>query len=343
MIGMAKLGNVVMLNHKPNNENKNVFETIHTFLLRKGQNSENTKGTYERAIRDFFRTMRGKELEDLTISDIIFEKSQIESYQVKLKEHYKGSTVNGAMTAIKQCYEKLEDNNFPVQSSWFKLERYDEHDSESYDTLTHEEVLAVIDLVSKTRKGSEKALLVRLAYATAFRKESILTMTWNQIVNIDGQWYAKVMGKGNKWSHKKLTDDLYETLMSFKEEVGRDNIFQLTNKTIRKMMDKIRESFDFGDRKIVFHSIKKASMNEVNIITGGDLKAIQAHGDHEDVSTSLNSYIANKKIEDLVAVDINTSVPVEAFDSLSQEELVNILKSMDRNTQIRILRKMGAM
>lgn len=342
MIFMAKLGNVIMLNQKAGEENKNVFETINTFLLRKGQNSENTKTTYERAIRDFFRTMRGKEVEDLTVADIVFEKSQIEAYQVKLKEHYKGATVNNAMTALKQCYEKLEDNKFPVSASWFKLERYDEHDSESYDTLTHEEVLAVIDFISKTRKGVEKALLVRLAYATAFRKESLLTMKWNQIINIEGQWYAKVLGKGNKWSHKKLTDDLYNALMEFKNTNNGEFIFELTDKTIKRMMKKIRESFDFGDRKIVFHSLKKASMNEVNVITGGDLKALQAHGDHEDVATSLNSYIANKKIEDLVAVDVNTHIPVEAFDKLTHEECVALMKSMDRNTQIRLLKKLGA-
>ena len=234
---MAKLGNVVQFN---NNNNKNPYSVVRTFLMRKGQDSINTKKTYERHIRDFFRTMRNKELEDLIESDLIFSKEQIESYQVALKEQCKGTTVNNAITAIKECYEKLEDNGFEVSSKWFKLDRYDGHDKESYDTLTHEEVLAIIELVSKTRKGREKSLLVRLAYATAFRKESLLTMKWNQIVKIDEQWYVKVMGKGNKLSHKKLSDDLYNELMNFKEESeGREKVFQLTEKTVQKMMKMI--------------------------------------------------------------------------------------------------------
>lgn len=341
---MAKLGNVVILNQKTEKTVGNPLETINTFLLRKGQNSQNTKDTYERSIRDFFRTMRNKELEDITVNDLIFEKSQIEAYQVKLKEHYKGATVNNTITAIKQAYEKLEDNGFPVKASWFNLERYDEHDSEKYDTLTHDEVLAIIDLVSKKREGKQKALLIRLAYATAFRRESLVTMKWNQIVNVDGQWYAKVLGKGNKWSHKKLSDDLYSTLMEYKgDKSDDDKVFTLTKKTVTKMMSFIRENMDFGDRRIVFHSLKKASLNEVNIITGGDLKAIQAQGDHEDVSTSLNSYIADKKMEDLVTVDINTHIPTEAFDAISHEELLALVKGIDRNTQIKLLRKLGAM
>jgi len=340
---MAKLGNVLMLNQKGGNKT-NVYEVIYNFLTRKGQNSDNTEGAYERAIRDFFRTMRGKDIEDLTVEDIKFEKTQIEAYQIELKEYgYKGSTVNGAITALKKCYEKLEDNKFPVQSSWFSLERYDEHDSKKYGTLSHEEVLAIIDFVSKTRKGKEKALLIRLAYATAFRKDSLLEMKWSQFEKIDNQWYAKVLGKGNKWSRKKITDSLYNALMEFKAETNRDKIFQLTDKTIKLMMKKIRESFDFGDRWIVFHSFKKASMNEVNRLTGGDLKAIQAHGDHEDVTTSLNSYIEEKKMEDLIAVDIDTHIPLEAFDELTQEQCVALMKSMDRTTQIKLLRKMGAM
>lgn len=338
---MAKLGNVFQLN--PNNGGKNVYATILTFLTRKGQDSENTKKTYERAIRDFFKTMRGKELKDLVEGDLIFTKEQIESYQVALKEQYKGTTVNNSMTAIKECYEKLESNQFNVSSSWFNVDRYDEHDKESYDTLTHEEVLEIIDLVSKTRKGKEKSLLVRLAYATAFRKDTLLTMKWNQIVEIDGQWYAKVLGKGNKLSHKKISDDLYNTLMEFKAETGRDKIFQLTEKTVQKMMNYIRENMNFGDRKIVFHSFKKASINEVNIITGGDLKAMQQHGDHSNVSTTLNDYMARKNLEDLVTVDINTRIPLEAFEELSKGDLINLINSMDRNTQIKMLKKLGAM
>jgi site-specific recombinase XerD len=343
---MAKLGNVVMMNQKPDNTKKLFpMEIIKTFLSRKEQNSENTRDTYERHIRDFFRTMRKKELGDLTVDDLIFEKVQIEAYQVELKEYgYKGATVNNAITAIKKLYEKFEDAKYPVQSSWFNVERYDEHDSKSYDTLTHEEVLAIIDLVSKTRKGVEKSLLVRLAYATAFRRETLLTSKWNQIYNENGQWYMNVLGKGNKWSHKKLSDDLYNALMDFKGNKDDDSkIFQLTNKTIRLMMKYIRENIDFGDRHIVFHSFKKASLNEVNLITGGDIKAIQAQGDHNDATTPLNYYIKNKEKEELVTIDVNTHIPVEAFDELSQAQFVELVKSMDRETQIKLLRKLGAM
>lgn len=341
MINMSKLGNVVQLNGK--GENKNPYATIHTYLARKGQDSVNTRDTYGRHIRDFFRTMKSKELEELVEEDLIFDKPKIKAYQVALKQQYKGSTVNNTMTALKECYEQLQEDGFAVEVAWFNLERYDEHDSESWDACTHEEVIEIINLLSKTRKGREKALLIRLAYATAFRKESLLNLKFSDITDINGIWFVKTLGKGNKWSHKKLSDDLYEEIMDFKEEVGREKIFTLTHRTINKMMKHIKENIDFGDRRIVFHSFKKASIEEVNVITGGDLKAMQAHGDHSNATTTVNNYLAKKKLEDLVTVDIGNNVPVEEFEKLSKEELVALLLNTDRNTQIKLLREMGAM
>jgi integrase len=338
---MAKLGNVYQLNQR--DEDLNVYGSIHTFLLRKRQDSENTKITYERAIRDFFRTMRNKELEMLVPDDLVFTKKQIKTYQVALKEKYKGSTVNNTITAIRKCYSQLQDDGFSVEPSWFELERYDEHDTEKYDTLTYDEVKQCIALVLKTRKGKEKSLLIRLAYATAFRISSLLSMNWNQVVNIDGVWYAKVVGKGNKLSHKKLSPELYIALMEHKKNSKGDKVFELTKKTVDKMMKYLRENMDFGERKIVFHSFKKASLNEVNVLSGGDLKLIQAHGDHADVKTTLNDYIAKKQLEDLLIVDIDSEIPLEEFDTMTKLELIDLIKNMDRVTQIKLLQKAGKM
>ena len=336
-----------MMNEKvvqfnPKND-KNVWACIKTFLDRTEQNSKNTRDTYERAIRDFFRTMRNKELESLVEEDLIFTKPQVETYQVGLKNQFKSTTVNNKISALKKCYRKLEDYGFDVKESWFALERYDEHDKDSYDPMTHEEVIQAINLVSDTRKGFEKGLLIRMAYATAFRRESLLELKWSDIINRDGVWFVKTLGKGNKWDYKKISNDLYDELMKQKELIGGDKIFQLTKKTVNKMMNFIRENMDFGDRTITFHSLKKSSINEVALITNYDLKAMQRQGNHANVTTTLNDYMAQKSLDDLVIVDINYHVPVEKFDELSKEELVELIKSADRSIQIKLLQKLGVL
>lgn len=336
-----------MLNEKvvqfnPKND-KNVWGCISTFLDRIEQNSMNTRKTYERAIRDFFKTMRNKELEQLVEDDLVFTKPQIETYQVNLRKQFKGATVNNKISALKKCYRKLEDYGFNVKESWFALDRYNEHDKESYDAMTHEEIIQAINIVSNTRKGFEKGLLIRMAYATAFRRESLLNLKWTDLINRNGVWFVKTLGKGNKWDYKKISNDLYAELMKQKELIGGEKIFQLTKKTVQRMMDYIRENMDFGDRVITFHSFKKASINEVALITNYDLKAMQQQGNHANVTTTLNDYMAKKNLDDLVVVDINYRVPVEEFDKLSKEELVDLIKSADRSIQIKLLQKLGVL
>lgn len=337
---MAVNQNVIQFN---THDDKNVWNCINTFLNRTEQNSKNTRGTYERAIRNFFKTMRNKELEDLVEEDLIFTKPQIETYQTNLKNQYKSATVNNRISALKKCYMKLEDYGFDVKPSWFDLDRYSEHDKESYDALTHQEVIDIINLVSTTRKGFEKALLVRVAYSTAFRRTSILNLKWTDIINRNGQWYLKALDKGNKWDYKKISDDLYHELMKQKELVVGEKIFQLTPKTVNRMMNYIRENMDFGERNITFHSFKKSSIKEVALLTNYDLKAMQRQGNHSNVTTTLNDYMAEKDLDELVIVDTNYNIPLEKFDEMSKEELVDMIKKADRNTQIKLLQSINAL
>lgn len=336
-----------MMNEKvvqfnPKND-KNVWACLKTFLDRIEQNSKNTRDTYERAIRDFFKEMRNKDIENIVEEDLIFTKPQIETYQVNLRKSFKSTTVNNRISALKKCYTKLEDYGFDVKASWFVLDRYKEYDKESYDPMTHEEIIQAINLVSSTRKGFEKGLLIRMAYATAFRRESLLELKWTDLVNREGIWFVKTLGKGNEWDYKKISNDLYDELMKQKELIGGEKIFQLTKKTVNRMMNYIRENIDFGDRVITFHSFKKSSINEVALITNYDLKAMQRQGNHANVATTLNDYMAQKSLDDLVIVDVNYHVPVEKFDELSKEELVSLIKSADRSIQIKLLQKLGAL
>lgn len=48
-------------------------------------------------------------------------------------------------------------------------------------------------------------------------------------------------------------------------------------------------------------------------------------------------------MEELVVVDINTEIPLDKFDEMSKDELIALIKSSDRNTQIRLLHKAGLM
>lgn len=337
-LNLIDVGNVSLLGRK--GKEKFIFASFTTFLKRKGQDSENTKKTYERAIRDFFLTMRGTKVEYLTEEDLIFSKQEIENYSIELREHFKTKTVNGAMSALREFYKRLKDDGFSVDLSWFDVDRYKENDSEKYDSLSHEEVLNIMEFLNtrlNDTKRAHKVLLVRLAYATAYRKQSLLELTWDDIVDLDGVKFIKTIGKGNKESYKKISDSLYHDLMNHKKEFGTEKIIDLNAKTVQRMMDSINKNLDFGERNIVFHSFKKASIKEVGLLTGGDIKAMQAHGDHNSAQTMLDFYLDEKKKEDLVVVDTEDNFDLDAFKNMSHEELLNLVESMDRNTKVKML------
>lgn len=337
------IGNTAKVIHLNVEEDKNVWGCLDTFLTRVGQNSKNTRNTYENAIKHFFMEMRGKEIENLVEKDLIFTKNQVESYQVRLKEKFKGTTVNTKMSALKKAYMKLEDYGFDVRASWFDVDRYSEHEKESYDSMTFDEVMKAIELVKGTRKGEEKSLFIEMAFVTAFRKESLKTISMNSIYkHNDDEYVVEVVDKGNKKSKNKISKDLYERLYKFAKSENKDlndNLFVLTNKTIRGMMDYIRENIDFGKRRIVFHSLKKASIEEVALQTGYDLKAMQAQGHHSSVQTTLDHYMAKKTVDDMEAVDLYREVPVDEFDKMSKEELLEMLNNAPRDIQIKLLRQ----
>jgi len=335
---MAKLNNLdvnfISLDREKGNS---VADSFSLFLKRKNQDSENTKKTYERAVRDFFYTMRNKEVEDLSPDEIIFSRGEIEAYVIQLRDKFKTKTVNVVISALKEFYKRLRQDNIISDISFFDVKGYKEHDSEKYDSLTHEEVQEIISIVSKTRLGHSKALLVRLAYATAFRKESLLELTWDDIKTYDGVHFVKTIGKGNKESFKKLSDSLYEELMKEKEKSKTNKIIPISSKTVQRMMDYIKENMDFGDRNIVFHSFKKASIKEVALLTGGDIKAMQLHGDHANAQTMVDYYLDEKKKEDLVTVDIEDNLDFSKLEALSHKELLDLILKMDRTTKTKIL------
>lgn len=316
----------------------NVFEAITSFLNSVSVESEHTRTTYESAIKDFFKNTRDKELKFLTVDDLSFTYYEIELYRNSMIGKYKNSTINTKMIAVKKMYDKLARYGIEVNASAFDIQKLKEHDTNSYDMMTIEEVNKSIDIINKTRNGYEKSLLIKVAFSTALRKNVLLKLKWSDVYMQGETPIIKTLGKGNKWSIKKIDLGLYNELIDYKSKVSRDNVFSLSSSTVQRMMDKINNSIDFGDRNITFHSFKKASIEEMGIQTNYDIKAMQKHGDHSDASTTLNIYLAQKEIDNMptISTDIK-EVDISTLEHLTKEQLIDIIKKSDRETKIKLL------
>ena len=319
-----------------------IYKYFESCFDRMKQGSENTEISYRKSVSDFIMFTRGKKIEDVVEDDIKYTLLEVENYQLHLSKTMKSSSINTKMMAIKKCFTKLASYGLNVDATVFSVDRFKIYDTDSYDAMSVEEILKAIDVVSKTNKGTEKALFIKVAFSTAFRKTSLMKLKWSDISVKDETKIIKTLGKGNKWDEKKLSDGLYLELMEFRKTVGdREKIFTLAKGTIDKMMNLIRESIDFGDRNIAFHSFKKSSIEEVARLTNYDIKAMQSQANHSDVSTTLNFYMSHKKLEDMVIVDLDYEIPLNKFDLMSRDELLSLIKKSDRNTQMKLLNMIG--
>ena len=231
-------------------EEKNVSLYIESFLKSVGSESKNTEMTYRRAVEDFLYSTRKKKLSQVNESDLKYELMDVERYQSKLREEMKASTVNTKMTAIKKCMSKLNAYGLDVNDRVFELKRLKEYDSETYDAMTIDEIRKAIEIVSTTQKGLEKSLFIKVAFATAFRRESLSNLKWSDISIVGDDYVLRVLGKGNKWDEKKISKELYGELLKIKDLSSDGRVFGLAKNTIANMMKLIRKEIDFGDRNI---------------------------------------------------------------------------------------------
>lgn len=334
---MNLLSNDNVLTLLPQN-NQPVLTAIESFLESVGVESKNTRTTYETALRDFFKATRNKELSELSEKDLSYTYMEVEKYRNGMLGKLKNSTINIKMIAVKRLFDKLVRYELAETSLPFEMKKLKEYDTKSYDSMSVEEVRKAIEVVEASKNGFEKGLLIQLAFVTGFRKHALMTLKFSNLSTSGNNYIIKVLDKGNKWSTKKIEKSLYDEIMAYQFKVKRDEIFKLSNTTIQRMMEKINKDIDFGDRYITFHSFKKASIEEVAIQTNFDIKAMQAQGNHADASTTLNVYMRDKNIEDMPLVTLDSSEPdLNVISDLTKDELCDIIKKLDRKTQIQII------
>lgn len=326
MTNLAYKHNVKRIN------NKNIYNYIQSFLDSVGVESENTKNTYKIALTDYFRDVKGKDLRFVLESDLGTNLLEIEQYQSSLLKVYKRNTVNLKMTAIRMLFEKLSNYGFSVDLGAFNVKNVKNYDTEHYGSLTVKEVSDISDFVSSQRNGNEKKMLVKLAFATAFRKDSLLKLKWSDFTLEGSEVVVRCIGKGNVLDSKKISLELYNELLKIKDS---EIVFgKLSSSSVQRMMDNVNKNFDFGDRNITFHSFKKASIEYVAKISNYDLKLMQRHGNHASVTTTLNSYMTNKDLNDLVVVDIDSKNDENMYIlGLTSSQVYDIINTMSKEHQ----------
>ncbi|MFE6075756.1 tyrosine-type recombinase/integrase [Paenibacillus sp. NPDC057886] len=317
-----------------------VYDDMTNFFRK--YNSIHTQKNYERSLRNFFMWFIGKEIEVVQKDDLKIRNADMIGFQNYLKEHpveYSNTTINNILAAVQSFYEFLEINEYEVNSIVTKVKVLPD-DSERCGALYYDEAEKMVSILRLDKvKGLEKAVFVRLAYTTSFRKSTLLSIKYSDIKLDDnrGYYYINVVGKGGKKHVVPISKNLYEELLSIKElnyykRYNDNKIFHLSTKTIQKMIDSLKEKMSIdSERNIKFHSLR-------NVAAGfGTLEEAKKHLNHSNIATTETYYRhINEDLSNSISLRMEEKIDDSIFEKLTKNELIELVLNQSYGTLTQI-------
>lgn len=335
-----KADKVVKLN------NTKVYDDILTFFkeLEANSGNANTRRAYETDIRDFFRIMKGKELQFLTEEDLVFKRNDVLRYRQMLLDSkyptYSNLTINRKMAALSSLFDNLAANDYNVNPKIFKIKRL-KTTVNSYGNLSQTEAERFAEMAYLTERTlrEEKRLLILFAIRTSFRKEEILNVKWSDFREQDGVYVVRTIGKGQKERETSITAKLYNELLKIKRD-DSEYVFNISDSSIDRMMNRLRKKMNIDPkRNITFHSFRKVAI-DWELENTGDLKKAILHSGHSSMDV-MYQYYANKNIDysQMPGVRMEEEIDTSVLTKLNKEQLLEIILDCDQRTIATIINK----
>lgn len=338
--------NVIKLN------NTIVKEHIDLFLAKKARKSDETKIGYERDIKKFFQIVKGKEkLEFLTEEDLVLSYKDFEKFINVLETQrtkdgdlkYSSKTINRNISAVKSLLRELSKFNLIEKSNILFLsdvESLPEDDNE-YDAFTEEEIEYLKTFALEERNQKQiKHFLIRLAYETCLRKEALLSLKWSDFKIEEDQVKFKAIDKGNKTHRRTIGIEFFDELKSIRQD-NKEEVFNISTKTINIMMKNFVKKLptETVDRKLVFHSIRKASANFAYSTTK-DILYVQELLGHSSLETT-QIYVKNLDFGNVGAESLKARVDGQLYRNSSLEELIAAIELLPESQRVLINLKLN--
>jgi integrase/recombinase XerD len=313
-----------------------VYDYIKIFLDNKSIDSNHTAEEYERDIRLFFKTLRNKDIEHLTTSDLKVSNAEMLKYQTYLSKHhqhkdgigYSNISVNRKIYTIQSLYEFLRANDFDVNPHALKIKRLVE-DRKGIGILTNEEMKEMIRLARyELHDGLEKSIYFKLAQRTSLRVSEILSIKYSDITqdpNNKDMYIIKIKQKGGDFIEKEIHKSIYELLEQIKKP-NSDYVFKITKNQINETIKRLCKKMGIPEtRKISSHSFKKGSVEFAKEFSN-DLHTAQHQAGHKSATTTDKYYL--KKPRNILGSVLDFQVDEHVFEKLSHEECLKLLKTM---------------
>lgn len=321
-------------------KNNSVGESIQIFIESKMDNSENTAKNYKSWIEYFFIYVLGKEMQELTWNDIIrIQYKDVLKYRRHLinTKKNKNKTANTKLEALRSLWNYLHRECKEINLDVMKLDRLKESNSDGWGSLTEKEWNALLEFCSKQKhKADIKRMYFELAIITSLRSTALLNIKWKDIKKkMDNKtqqeiWVITIFDKG-KEVKKPITNTIYDKICALKNlsTQKEDYILNICSKTLSKVLSDFCEEYkiDQEERKIVLHSLKKASLDYVYSNSKDVMVTSRAAG-HSTPKYIYDTYVGkNASLVDNPSYSMfNKNDEIEKLEKLNKEDLINLIK-----------------
>lgn len=330
-----------------------VYNEIEKFLNEKRErsNSNGTVGEYERDIRTFFKFIRNKDIEHLTIDDVQIPNDDLREYKNYLINELDNglNTVSRKFSTLRSLYEYFYNYDLVDDKSIKSVNKIKITNNKDmvdhHGILTVNEVLQMAELVlnqeikSNNKNNVEylrkaKYFLLLFSLDTCLRKQAILNLTWKDFDVRDDSDEVTVMAidKGGKQYRPKISKDFYNELLELKIDDGK--VFKMSSVTIQNMMKWLIEEMEINkDRKIVFHSIRKCGVTYCWKSTGNIMQAKKA-ANHSNLNTT-QIYLPDEDYGAMGAISsIGKLEDDELYKKVSHEDLLKGIESLIKDQKL---------
>lgn len=329
---MAAATNVIPL------MSSDVSDQVERFYIKKGRKSTDTLLAYKKDIEDFFLFLRNKEMCFLQEKDLTITLDDFEDYITHLEgRELKNVTINRKVQAVKSLLSFLKLKYPFIDTSYFKHVENLPDDTESYDALSLEEVLKMADLAKQEReKKLVKHYFILFALDTCIRKTALLKLKWTDFQVKSDVVVVKGIDKGNKKFRKEISLEFYEELLIIKE--NSETVFNISSDAVDSMMQRLKKKMNLQNRKIVFHSIRKAGGTFAFRMTGDILEAKKALG-HEDINTTFR-YLQERDYGATGAVSMSQNLNLSIINTVSHEDLLSAIGECGQDVKMLLAKKL---
>lgn len=309
-------------------------------------NSQNTKTAYSRSVNNFFNTVYGKAVDEITEADLSLIKPIFVNRRYKetlSKQGVQDSTIAQHLKITAAFLKQLEINQ--VYGTDFNYRYIYEialkptglkNDSGKTSKMSLKDIEGfqqwlISDRFKDNDLGRKYALLSDTLWITGSRISAVFNMQWIDFVYDEDTkgifgYSLYIDDKGGKTNWKPISTDFYNQLHSeFYEGKELDKVFKSLSS--RGFGNYLREYGETVGRDFAPHSIKKGAVSEVYFRTK-DLELTKRFADHNNIQTTLG-YIEldNDRSSHGSYILSNDKISINDLKGLSKEQLLGILQS----------------